>query len=545
MVQDDYLNYIQNTVQSRNQDVFYHNARDNFFPVIRRVNEYGGYVFANPWTAPGEFKTTNSPRGGAWKTDADSYRGYALWLRGFLEWLNANNAPIFCIGIVNEPDMSGSADYEGMNVTNTQSRDFFRTVGHFTTQTVTLSGTSTTGSDSTFTQDIIPGYGGGRPTHHVLSMSGDSMGNVAAYMNPQLGGSTGENGSNNRNEVIGRHYYSNSSRYTELVGSATTAWADRILIGEYVGPYEGESLAFSPQMYAPGSFAGDIKRECWQTEHDFNYQSQSVYPPAGNPQNFWNSAFACLNDVDWCLRVAGESVFDWWFSSSYSGLVMSYQQGTFFPPRTITSRGRAWAHYARYVNETWLLDISRTAGTINFNATGTTSTTFNAGSTDPKISAFEDVDGKFINIVMFTPSTSTNNGSIGSGFGAGGTNGNDTPTRGSTNVGRIEVVLPNGFEATSATAMRSYGHSLVPATPESWDTEPSGSPRYWINEPAILSADGKSVEVTLAGGTIISIQVKGEWTGAQLENRIIRTGDKKRVSPHTVGVGPRIPPLPR
>jgi len=521
MVQDDYLSYINNEVQSRNKDVFFHNARRNFFAVIRRANEYGGYVLANPWTAPQSMKVTtdggNTPSptaaGGYLRRSSQTYVDYAEHLKDFLKWLNLNDAPIFALGILNEPDFGGGANYEGMGMSATTTREWFQTVGNFTTQKVSnRAGAGTT--TSIFVDDIIPGYGGGKSTHHVLAMSGDSMGNVAGYMNPQITDPI----ANNRIELIGRHYYSDSSRYTELAGNKATAWKDRPQTG-FAAPYESVVLSSSPQMYAPGSTVGNIKREIWQTEHDFNYWSNSTQPPSGNVQEYWNSAFAALNDIDWTLRVAGESVFIWWYSSSYSGFVTSYQPAGFVP-RTITPRGRAAAHYARYVGETWFLPMTRTRGNIAFNQTGATGadSEFNAGATDPKISAFEDVNGKFISIVMYTPSKSTSNtvdGAIPRNFGAGGTSGNNDPTVGSTNVGRIEVKLPEGFTAVSATAMRSYGNAL--ATGQSWDEGvQTGSPRYWIDEPVILSADGKFVEVTLPGGNIISIKVMGEWSSSYL-----------------------------
>ena len=529
MVQDDYLNYIQDTVQSRNKDVFFHNASKNFFPVIRKVNEYGGYVFANPWTAPASMKTGGGEKpnsggdalaGGYLTQNSQNYVDYAEHLRNFLKWLNTNNAPIFALGILNEPDYGGSAEYEGMGMSPEVTRDWFRTVGNFTTQKVTnRAGAGVT--SSILEPDIIPGYGGGGPTHHVLAMSGDSMAEIAPYMNPQID-SIGDRGANNYIELMGRHYYGTPARYTRVVGPTTGAWFDRPQLN-YVGPYEAASLAQSPQMYAPGSTPGNVKREVWQTEHDFCFWSNSTTPPASNVQNYWNSAFAALNDIDWCLRVNGESVFDWWYSSSYSGLVTSYQKAG-FEPRTITPRGRAFAHYARYVNETWLLPITSSRGEDIFNKTSN----FNAGSTDPKISAFEDVNGKFISVVMFTPSRSTNNGAIGGSFGQGGTNGRDDPTEGSRNVGRIAVVLPDGFVASGASAIRSYGGGI--ATGEAWDNVPTGTPRYWIDEPVFLSSDGKSVEVTLPGGNVISIMIKGEWTGTQATARHF----EERKRPYTV-----------
>jgi len=136
---------------------------------------------------------------------------------------------------------------------------------------------------------------------------------------------------------------------------------------------------------------------------------------------------------------------------------------------------------------------------------------------------------------MYTPNASTNtpnianataSGTISNGFGAGGTNGTNDPTRLSANVGRVEVVLPDGFTATSASALRSYGWEN--ATGETWDDVPTGAPRYWISEPVFLTtANGRSaVEVTLPGGNVISIMVKGRWPGRE-------TASPKRLRPYT------------
>jgi hypothetical protein len=546
MVQDNYKEYIQNKVQSRNKNVFIHDANKNFFAVIRRANELGGYVFANPWTAPAEYKTNKSTKGGFLTDSASNYVAYANYLRGFLKWLNENNAPIFALGILNEPDYGNQVAYEGMGMSSAAHKNWFKTVGHFTTQR-SEADEDTAYGEAKLTNDIIPGYGGGKKTHHVMVMTGDIMGQPVTYHNETIDDPV----ANNNFEILGRHWYAGgAARITKLAGPADTRWDNRPQTN-YEGSFERESLAQSPQMYAPGSTAGNIIREIWQTEHDFNYWSNSTNIPKENPQRFWNSAFAAMNDVDWALRVVHESVFDWWYSSSYSGLVTSWQGA---PPQgsdantweegaegwlkyTYTPRGRAFAHYARYVNETWSLPITRTKGTIDFNVTGSSSSpTFNAGAIDPKISAFEDVNGKFISIVMFTPNASTNtssiataasSGAITNAYGQGGRNGTDDPTRLSANVGRVEVVLPSGFTATSASALRSYGWQN--ASGEAWDDVPTGTPRYWINEPVFLyQSNGKwAVEVTLPGGNIISIMVKGTWPGRTVARQ-------ERVRPYTV-----------
>jgi hypothetical protein len=557
MVQDDYENYLQNQVQSRNSNVFYHNARDNFFAVIRKVNDYNGYVFANPWTAPGRFKDNKSVAGGSNSSITNTpsnFVGYADWLRGFLQWLNDNNAPIFSLGILNEPDWGGQSSYEGMDMSPEVHRDWLRTVGHITTQRVTnQSGAGLT--SSIFEDAVIPGFGGGRKTHHVVVMSADNMGDPAWY-NDTINNNSGNRPANNNFEILGRHWYKNNTRVSALAGPPDTMWDYRpqtnfVLRGDL--NYEDAAIKASPHMYAPGSTAGNIKREIWQTEHDFNNVSSSTNIPASNVQRYWNSVFAVLNDLDWGLRVINESVYDWWFSSSWSGLVTSYQGtpingdgkagnagATPWPAYTYTPRGRAFAHFARYVNETWLLPMTST-GTGEGNQGGRfnrTNTSYNPGAIDPKISAYEDVNGEFISIVMFTPNASTNtanienafaSGSIGSEFGQGGENKTNDPRLLSVNVGRIEVVLPNDFTATSASALRSYGWEN--ATGEVWDDVPRGSPRYWINEPVFLSnSNGRwAVEVTLPGGNVISIMVKGRWAAGSRE-----TASPRRLRPYTV-----------
>jgi hypothetical protein len=510
MVQDDYLRYIENLVQSRNQAIFYHNAKKNFFAVIRRVNEYGGYVFANPWTAPAKMKTNGSTMGkfADWKTvegatqeegylRPDSYIAYADHLRGFLKWLNDNNAPIFCLGILNEPDYGAGAAYEGMGLSDQQTINWFNLVGHFTTQEVIDKNANA--ANVTYRSDPIPGYGGGKATHHVLAMSGDSAGNVSNYQNAQL--VQGSN-TNNRQEVVGRHYYySSGPRYTQFVGVAPTTgnngnpgttWEQRGTTGHgNLNPFSPDAynmttvLTQSPQMFPPESVAESVKREIWQTEHDINHGTS--VQPTGTAWQYWNSAYAVLNWVDHTLRGCGESLSNWWFSSSFSGYVTSNHTLGWTRPYTITPRGRAVAHYARYVNETWLLGIERTRGTLTYN---NSSSTFQGSSTVPKITAFEDIHGQYISVVMFAPGTPTDNAITG-GFGNGGLNGINDPSVGSTNVGRLELILPDGYEAVSASAIRSWGQ---------------GTGQYWQDEPVFLSADGKSAEVTLPGGNVISVK---------------------------------------
>jgi hypothetical protein len=96
------------------------------------------------------------------------------------------------------------------------------------------------------------------------------------------------------------------------------------------------------------------------------------------------------------------------------------------------------------------------------------------------ISAFEDINGEFVSMVMFTP------------VSRGGT-GHPAPGTGGINAGEMKIDLPDGFIASGAYAMKSYGEG----------TEMKG---YWLEELVVLSADGKSALLTLPQNTIISVK---------------------------------------
>ena len=201
----------------------------------------------------------------------------------------------------------------------------------------------------------------------------------------------------------------------------------------------------------------------------------STEPSNGNPiVHTWPYVFDVLNLVDHSVRVNDESGFCYWYSHTWQGFIGDGENGS--TKNEITTRGRAFAHYPKFANETWRLGVTRTANAADFtyNTGNTTYTSNGQVQTDMsmKISAFEDVNEEFISVVMYSPIPRTGTGGPG-------------------DIGEIKIELPDHFTATSAYAMKSFG-----AAPE----------EYWLGDLVVLAADGKSAVVTLPAATIISVK---------------------------------------
>jgi O-glycosyl hydrolase len=448
MVQDDYENYLTGAIQGMNEDMHPHDPANNYFAVIRRANQHGAYVLASPWTAPVPMKLNNSLYGGnnaGLRASAATRVEYADHLRAYLSWLNDNGAPIYAISLLHEPDYGGSAAYEAMSLTGADTVAFWRAAGHFTTQRA---------ESRIFVEDIIPGFGGGKPTHHVLTMNGESRGAVSTsvtdYNDPVINNAE----ANLHVELFGVHKNSTSGagrRYETLVGPRDTAWADRPDL---------DFTSDTPALFVEG------KREVWMTEHDFHGDDPSV-PDAS--LYTWAQVFPVMNCVDDSLRIKDESAYIYWNSQAFSGMVSSINEGG-WRKGDITPRGRAYAHFARFVKETWRLGLTRTNTAFTFSFNPPLPTNFENSSV--KVSAYLDAEsGKFISVVIFTPSNPSGENAV--------------------NVGPVRIDLPEGLAAKTAYALKSCGKEAG---------------EYWLDEAVILSADGKSAFITLPASTIISIK---------------------------------------
>lgn len=169
----------------------------DYYDIVKRVNTYGGYVLASPWTMPPEWKTNNS-RTGSGSLLPQYYQTYADYLKDYCQDMYDNGAPIYTVSIQNEPNWPAS--YDGCEWSPEEMRDFFKQVGHFT--------------------DGVPGYGGGEATPVVLTMNGESANhpniNDAALNDPDAV---------KHIDLIARHLYGNVQvRYDKAIDMGKEVW---------------------------------------------------------------------------------------------------------------------------------------------------------------------------------------------------------------------------------------------------------------------------------------------------------------------------------
>ncbi|MDR0643409.1 MAG: hypothetical protein LBG05_00645 [Treponema sp.] len=281
----------------------------DYYDIVKRVNLYGGYVFACPWTPPAYFKTNNSLVGGG-HVKPELYHEYAEYLRSYLKRMNDHGAPLYAISIQNEPNFT--AAYEGCEWTDQEQSNFFIQEGHFT--------------------DGIPGYGGGRAYDSVRTMTGESANT------PTINNITLTTPESRRNvDIVPRHYYGN-------------------IQGAYPLAIEG----------IDGD--GQDLKEVWQTEHsDSTGASSSIYPELST----WNRVWALMNEVDCSQRLNQESAFVWWYTKRFYGFISDGQYGA-PAEHTILPRGYALAHYSRFAADTTRVGISTSGIAENTEINNTT-----------------------------------------------------------------------------------------------------------------------------------------------------------------------------
>jgi O-glycosyl hydrolase len=123
-----------------------------FYEIVKRVNDYGGYVLASPWSPPPEWKINGSESGaGSSYLLPNHYLDYANHLANFARTMSDNDAPIYALSLQNE--FTYPATYEGCSWTEQQVVNFLTLAGNF------LNG--------------IPGYGGGKDIPRVKLMNAE------------------------------------------------------------------------------------------------------------------------------------------------------------------------------------------------------------------------------------------------------------------------------------------------------------------------------------------------------------------------------------
>ncbi|MDR1127485.1 MAG: hypothetical protein LBL06_05090 [Treponema sp.] len=169
----------------------------DYYDFVARVNAYGGYVLASPWTMPAEWKTNNSRTGGG-SLMPQYYQTYANYLRDYCQTMLNNGAPIYAVSIQNEPNWT--ATYDGCEWTPAEMRDFFKQVGHFT--------------------DGVSGFGGGKEIASVRTVNGESANNPnindAALDDPDAA---------KHIDFIARHIYGDvQHRYDKAIDMGKEVW---------------------------------------------------------------------------------------------------------------------------------------------------------------------------------------------------------------------------------------------------------------------------------------------------------------------------------
>lgn len=314
----------------------------DYWDIIKRVNLYGGYVYACPWTAPAYYKTNESlVGGGALKTAL--YQEYAEYLRNFLRRHNSMGAPLYAISIQNEPNVS--VGYEGMDWSNQAILNFHKEVGRFTND--------------------VPGYGGGQVLPSVKIVSAESANS------PQIYDLTLNDPDARPNvDIIARHYYGNTK------------------------------LRYALALDDPSGNGAD-KKEVWQTE--FN-DSTNDSAANHNYRSTWNWVWFMMHVIDCSHRLNDESAFVYWYSKRFYGMISDGQYGA--PPEgEILPRGYAMAHYSRFTIDTTRIAVTNPVGLpSDFNSdqyiqwgTGTSWTTY------ARVTAYEARDGNTLSMVMYTP----------------------------------------------------------------------------------------------------------------------------------------------
>jgi O-glycosyl hydrolase len=260
------------------------NNQITYLEAVKRVNKYGGYVLASPWTPYPEWKVNKAKEGTKPSYLLSQYYGdYAQYLANFARSMAQYGAPIYTLSIQNEP--SFPAEYEGCEWSSDQQLAFFKNknVGKFL--------------------ENVPGYGGGSARRSVLVMSGEPHQNVTwndAVKN--------DVDANKLVDIYAYHIY-----------------------GSMNGPY------LDVQADNPNG-----RKEVWMTEHNINsgngLESQDYS---------WDFVWRFAEELDHVIRINNTNAFVWWYLKRYYDFIGDNAYGTVngevLPRGWVMSH---WAKYA-------------------------------------------------------------------------------------------------------------------------------------------------------------------------------------------------------
>ena len=348
-----------------------------YYEIVKIANKYGGYVLASPWSPPAAWKTNDSINGGG-ELRTGNYKNYANYLKKFCQIMYDNGAPIYAVSIQNEPTFK--ATYAGCEWTTIQHRDWWQQAG---------------GTNGVPFTAGVKGWGGGKETERVLTMTGEAHNNVTPF-----------------------HTHGTSALQT----ADARQYIDIVAVHNY-----GRSVNRIPDAQMWG-------KELWMTEYNINTE--------GNPaiDSTWPYVWIFMNNLDLSIRHNQENAYIWWTAKRFYSFIGDGWSGNGTTEGDILPRGYGISHYAKFAKEMTRVDVTATGSLGGESAgipisTANVNAAYSATGVDVKITAYKSADGKTISMVMFTPTDNTGN------------SGSD--------MGTFKVQLPAGFTIARATAMRT------------------------------------------------------------------------------------------
>jgi len=268
-----------------------------YINAVKKVNEYGGYVLASPWTAPAHMKTNESTLAGG-HLKPTMFADYAQYLRTFANDMAGRGAPIYAISIQNEPSLTVS--YDGMEWTAAEHRDFLKNNGNFTRA-----------------PSAIKGWGGGKEQPFVKIVGGEAH---------QIG-----------------TWYDGAMRAV-IADPAAHENMDLVAYHVYGGLGDRNSVTIN----------GTLNRETWMTEYNINSQNDPGY----YDDSTWDFAWRFAEYIYHVIGVNDSGAFVWWYLKRFYGAVGDGSYGTV--NGQVMPRGYILSHYAKYATDTVRVEASTT-----------------------------------------------------------------------------------------------------------------------------------------------------------------------------------------
>jgi len=318
--------------------------RSDYFINVQRVNRYGGYVLASPWTPPAEMKDPPQRQGGS-SLRPDMYQNYARHLKDFAQRMYDEGAPIYALSIQNEPDYA--AGYDGCEWTRQEELDFFLEVGRF------ING--------------VPGWGGGQAIPSVKIMPGESANNNRLNNNVVTHATARD-----YIDIVGYHIYgpvTSLTAYTQAHDLGIETW-----MTEHIYTNTGDR------------FADPMWRSVWSVANEVHLVVGVLNSSAFNA--WWIKRFYGLIGDDGLNEGGGNRNF-------------SYPAP---PDGQPTWRGYALSHFAKFAKETWRVKLD--AAGIPSNAWNA-QVNSNGASSGVHGTAYKTEDGNSISLVFHNQSRTT------------------------------------------------------------------------------------------------------------------------------------------